>query len=162
MDTTFDIPHPAVSRRGFPSSPGWSGRRAPGRRPATTWSSWATVGALAVVGAARPPRRQLVEVVVAGGLAFVLTQLGFIGHDAGHRQICARRGHNDAIGLIVANLLTGFSFGWWFNKHNHHHAHTQRPRKDSTCQPGALVYTPNQPDRRGWFSGLGRRPRPSC
>src|ERR1039458_8329206 len=27
----------------------------------------------------------------AVGLAFVLVQLGFIGHDAGHRQICASR-----------------------------------------------------------------------
>jgi fatty acid desaturase len=88
--------------------------------------------------------------VVAVGLAFVLTQLGFIGHDAGHRQICSRRRDNDLIGLVVANLFAGFSFGWWLNKHNRHHAHTQRLDKDPDLVPGALVYTPDQARRRGW------------
>ncbi len=87
---------------------------------------------------------------VAVGLAFVLAQLGFIGHDAGHRQICTRRRHNDAIGLVVANLFTGFSFGWWLSKHNRHHAHTNRPEKDPDMAPGALVYTREQ------VLGLGR------
>jgi fatty acid desaturase len=93
---------------------------------------------------------------VAVGLAFVLTQLGFIGHDAGHRQICNRRRNNDAIGLVVANLLTGFSFGWWLNKHNRHHAHTGRPAKDPDLAAGALVYLPEQVRVRGpfgqWFA----------
>jgi fatty acid desaturase len=86
----------------------------------------------------------------AVALAFVLTQLGFIGHDAGHRQICTRRRHNDLIGLVVANLFAGFSFGWWLNKHNRHHAHTQRLDKDPDLVPGALVYTPDQARARGW------------
>jgi fatty acid desaturase len=92
--------------------------------------------------------------VVAAGLAFVLTQLGFIGHDAGHRQICAHRRGNDVIGLVVANLFAGFSFGWWLTKHNRHHAHTNRTDKDPDLVPGALVYTPDQARGRGWF---GRR-----
>jgi fatty acid desaturase len=89
------------------------------------------------------------NLVVAAALAFVLTQLGFIGHDAGHRQICKRRRDNDAIGLIVTNLLTGFSFGWWYTKHNRHHAHTNRPGKDPDLVPGALVYLPEQVGERG-------------
>jgi fatty acid desaturase len=93
---------------------------------------------------------------VAIGLAFVLTQLGFIGHDAGHHQICSRRRNNDAIGLVVANLLTGFSFGWWLTKHNRHHAHTNRPEKDPDLAPGALIYIPEQVRERGpfgqWFA----------
>ncbi len=88
--------------------------------------------------------------MVAVALAFVLTQLGFIGHDAGHRQISSRRRDNDLIGLVVANLFAGFSFGWWVNKHNRHHAHTQRLDKDPDLVPGALVYTPDQARRRGW------------
>jgi fatty acid desaturase len=87
---------------------------------------------------------------VAVALAFVLAQLGFIGHDAGHRQICVRRRDNDVIGLVVANLFTGFSFGWWLSKHNRHHAHTNRPEKDPDMAPGALVYTHEQ------LEGLGR------
>ncbi len=88
--------------------------------------------------------------VVAAVLAFVLTQLGFIGHDAGHRQICSRRRDNDLIGLVVANLFVGFSFGWWVNKHNRHHAHTQRLDRDPDLVPGALVYTPDQARSRRW------------
>jgi fatty acid desaturase len=94
------------------------------------------------------------NVAVAVGLAFVLTQLGFIGHDAGHRQICVRRSNNDAIGLVVANLFTGFSFGWWLTKHNRHHAHTNRPGKDPDMTAGALVYSPTQVVGRGWFGRL--------
>ena len=92
--------------------------------------------------------------LAAVALAFVLTQLGFIGHDAGHRQICAHRRGNDLIGLIVANLFVGFSFGWWLTKHNRHHAHTNRPDKDPDLVPGALVYTPDQAVGRG---RVGRR-----
>ena len=94
------------------------------------------------------------NVAVAVGLAFVLTQLGFIGHDAGHRQICVRRRHNDVIGLAVANLLTGFSFGWWLTKHNRHHAHTNRPDKDPDMAPGVLVYIPDQLEGRGRMGRL--------
>jgi fatty acid desaturase len=88
---------------------------------------------------------------VAVGLAAVMAQLGFIGHDAGHRQICAHRRGNDLIGLVHANLLTGFSFGWWLSKHNRHHAHTNRPGKDPDITPGVLVYTPGQAEDRAWF-----------
>jgi fatty acid desaturase len=90
-------------------------------------------------------------VAIAAGLGLVLTQLGFIGHDAGHRQISSSRRDNDAIGLVVANLFTGFSFGWWVTKHNRHHAYTNRPEKDPDLVPGAIVYLPEQADERGRF-----------
>lgn len=110
----------------------------------------ATTGALAVLGAAVVLiGNSWWNVVVAIGLAFVMAQLGFIGHDAGHRQICTRRRDNDLIGLVHANLLTGFSFGWWLTKHNRHHAHTNRPDKDPDMVAGALVYTTDQAAIRG-------------
>ncbi|HEX4219094.1 MAG TPA: hypothetical protein VHZ02_12030, partial [Acidimicrobiales bacterium] len=73
---------------------------------ATIGGLGATIAAVVVVG------DSWWNLVVAVGLAFVMVQLGFIGHDAGHRQICSRARDNDLIGLIHANLLTGFSFGW--------------------------------------------------
>jgi fatty acid desaturase len=88
---------------------------------------------------------------VAVGLAFVLVQIGFIGHDAGHRQVCARRGSNEALGLVLTNLLSGFSFGWWLNKHNRHHAYTNREDKDPDIAAGALVYTASQVGLRARF-----------
>jgi len=96
--------------------------------------------------------------VPAVGIAFTMAQMGFIGHDAGHRQICTRRRHNDLIGLVAGNLLTGFSFGWWLTKHNRHHAHTNRPDKDPDLVAGALVFTADQVSRRPaigrWFGRI--------
>ena len=158
MDTTVESPSPAVARR--EDFADLSRRiRADGllarRRGYYSAKIATSIGALALVA---------VTVVLIGNswwvllaavaLAFVLTQLGFIGHDAGHRQICARRRGNDLIGLVVANLFVGFSFGWWLTKHNRHHAHTNHAGKDPDLVPGALVYTPDQAIGRG---PIGRR-----
>jgi fatty acid desaturase len=111
-----------------------------------------TVGALgALVAMAVVIGNSWWNLAVAVGLAFVLAQLGFIGHDAGHRQICNRRRTNDLVGVVVANLFTGFSFGWWLTKHNRHHAHTNRPDKDPDMAPGVLVYTTEQARALGRF-----------
>lgn len=56
-------------------------------------------------------------------LAFVFGQLGFLGHDAGHRQIFNATGKNDMLGLFLGDLLIGMSFTWWMGKHNRHHSH---------------------------------------
>ena len=94
------------------------------------------------------------NLAVAVGLAVVLAQLGFLGHDAGHRQICAHRRGNDLIGFVVADLLMGMSFTWWLAKHNRHHAYTNWLDKDPDLSPGALVYSSSQATARG---PVGRR-----
>lgn len=53
-------------------------------------------------------------------LAFAYGQLGFIGHDAGHRQIFAEPAKNDHVMSFIA-LLVGMSPTWWFTSHNRHH-----------------------------------------
>jgi fatty acid desaturase len=62
------------------------------------------------------------ECLVALFFAFVTTQLGFVGHDAGHRQPFGSTRLNDLSGLFHGNLLVGMSFSWWLEKHNAHHA----------------------------------------
>jgi fatty acid desaturase len=62
------------------------------------------------------------ECLVALFLAFVTTQLGFVGHDAGHRQPFGSTRLNDLSGLFHGNLLVGMSFSWWLDKHNRHHS----------------------------------------
>ena len=97
-------------------------------------------------------------VVVAMGIAFTLGQLSFIAHDAGHRQVSRNRKRNHAIGLLLTNMCAGFSFSWWLDKHNRHHAHTNQPGKDPDIEPGALAYTRDQVEaRRGlprWFARI--------
>jgi fatty acid desaturase len=67
---------------------------------------------------------------VAPLLGVLFTQLGFIGHDAGHNQVCRTRRRNRILGLAVGNALIGLSFGWWVPKHNAHHAHPNEVGRD--------------------------------
>ncbi|GAB3169705.1 fatty acid desaturase [Micromonospora palomenae] len=89
---------------------------------------------------------------VAAALAVVFAQAGFIGHDAGHRQIARTRRGNDLIGLVHGNLLTGLSYGWWVDKHNRHHAHPNTEGKDPDITVAPLSFTTGQARRR---RGLG-------
>ncbi len=77
-------------------------------------------------------------------LAVVATQLGFVGHDAGHRQIFRRRWANDLVGLLHANLLVGISFGWWVPKHNAHHTNPNDEDLDPDIGIAALAFTAAQ------------------
>jgi len=84
------------------------------------------------------------QLAVAGFLAFVFTQIGFIGHDAGHRQIFRSRKANYLVGLVHGNLAIGLSYGWWVDKHNRHHAHPNQEDKDPDVAIGALSFTAGQ------------------
>jgi fatty acid desaturase len=81
------------------------------------------------------------QLVVAVFLAFVYTQFGFVGHEAGHRQIGVSRRASDIIGLLYGNLAVGLSFGWWVDKHNRHHAHPNQEGKDPDIGTGAFAFT---------------------
>jgi fatty acid desaturase len=74
---------------------------------------------------------------VAPLLAIMFTQLGFIGHDAGHNQVFRTRRRNRLLGLTVGNALTGLSFGWWVPKHNAHHAHPNEVGRDPDIGEGS-------------------------
>jgi fatty acid desaturase len=76
---------------------------------------------------------------LAAFLAFVFTQVSFVGHDAGHQQIFESRRANHVVGLVVANMLVGLSFGWWVPKHNAHHAHPNVVGKDPDIGAGAVA-----------------------
>jgi fatty acid desaturase len=67
---------------------------------------------------------------VAGFLGLAFTQLGFVGHDAGHQEVFRSRRANRFLGLAVGNVLIGMSFGWWVPKHSAHHAHPNEIGRD--------------------------------
>jgi fatty acid desaturase len=81
------------------------------------------------------------QIAVAAYFAVVSTQLGFVGHDAGHRQIFRSGRANHVAGVLLANIGVGFSYGWWVDKHNRHHAHPNDEDKDPDVAPGPLVFT---------------------
>jgi fatty acid desaturase len=84
------------------------------------------------------------QLVSAGVLAIIMTQLGFLGHDAAHRQIFKSGRWNDWVSMIIANLLVGISYGWWRNKHNKHHANPNKVGSDPDVALGAIAMTPEQ------------------
>jgi fatty acid desaturase len=90
------------------------------------------------------------QLVTAAYLAVVFTQLAFVGHDAGHRQIFRSRRANNLVGLVHANLLVGISFGWWVAKHDRHHSNPNHEDLDPDIDIPALAFTTGQArDRQG-------------
>jgi len=87
------------------------------------------------------------QLVSAGVLAIIMTQLGFLGHDAAHRQIFKSGRWNDWTSMIIANLLVGISYGWWRSKHNRHHANPNRVGSDPDVHLSPIAITPEQATR---------------
>lgn len=86
-------------------------------------NSWTTLGLAAFLGVA-------------------FTQLGFIGHDAGHQQVFGSRRANRLLGLAVGNVLIGLCYGWWVPKHNAHHAHPNEVGRDPDIGDGLVPLAP--------------------
>ncbi|MGB6456115.1 MAG: acyl-CoA desaturase [Streptosporangiaceae bacterium] len=76
---------------------------------------------------------------VAALVGMMFTQMGFIGHDAGHNQVFCTRRRNRMLGLAVGNALIGLSFGWWVPKHNAHHAHPNEMGRDPDIAEGLAL-----------------------
>lgn len=87
---------------------------------------------------------------LAAFLGIMFTQVAFLAHDAGHRQVYRTPGANRALGLFVGNALIGLSFGWWVPKHSRHHAHPNHLGRDPDLGGGLLTLT---------FADGGRRPQ---
>jgi fatty acid desaturase len=82
---------------------------------------------------------------VAPLVGMTFTQLGFLGHDAGHNQVFGARRRNHLLGLIVANALIGLSFGWWVPKHSAHHAHPNEMGRDPDIGEGVVLVSSGEP-----------------
>ncbi len=81
------------------------------------------------------------QLLNAAFLAFVFGQIGFLGHDGGHRQIFKATWKNDVIILLQGNLLVGMSYSWWNNKHNAHHSHPNQVDMDPDIGIPAISFT---------------------
>jgi len=116
------------------------------RRPGYYWAKIAVTGGLFAAGWAG---FVLIgdswwQLAVAAFLAVLFTQVAFLGHDAGHREILRSKRANYLVGLLHGNLATGLSYGWWVDKHNRHHAHPNTEDKDPDIDIGALAFTAGQ------------------
>lgn len=86
-------------------------------------------------------------------MGLVSTQLGFNGHDVGHRQVFAKTWKNDLVGLFQGNLLLGMSFSWWLDKHNRHHANPNVTDCDPDIDLPMIAFSREQAAEK---RGIGR------
>jgi fatty acid desaturase len=63
------------------------------------------------------------QVLIAVWLGLCGAQTAFMFHDAGHKSMFRARAEATVVGYTHANLINGFSYGWWVNHHNRHHSH---------------------------------------
>ncbi|MDQ6644452.1 MAG: acyl-CoA desaturase [Chloroflexota bacterium] len=84
------------------------------------------------------------QLLNAAFLAIVFGQIGFLGHDGGHRQIFDATWKNDIVTLLQGNLLVGMSYSWWNNKHNAHHSHPNEVDMDPDIGIPAISFTEEQ------------------
>lgn len=85
--------------------------------------------------------RSWVQLLNAVLLAFVFGQIAFIGHDIGHRQVFRRRRWFELSGFLVGNLLAGWSWSWWVDKHNRHHAFPNESGTDPDIDVPMLAFS---------------------
>jgi len=84
-----------------------------------------------------------VQILNAAFLAFVFTQMAFMGHDAGHRQMFQSSRKADVFGLLCT-LLTAVSYSWWIDKHNQHHRHPNHLEWDPDVHLRFLTFATEQ------------------
>lgn len=61
-------------------------------------------------------------------------QLAGLGHDMGHNSVLHLRLLDRSFGLIIGNMLSGISLGWWKKSHNIHHVVTNSIEYDPDIQ----------------------------
>jgi fatty acid desaturase len=93
------------------------------------------------------------QLVTAAFLGLMFTQMGFLAHDAGHKQILRGRRGSYTLGVLLGNLTIGLGYGWWMDKHARHHAHPNDPDRDPDVGAGALIFSAAQGEHR---KGFGR------
>ena len=97
------------------------------------------------------------QLLLAAALGLLMTQFGFLGHDAAHRQIFRTAVWNDTTARLMAVGFAGLSYGWWKTKHNRHHVAPNQEGLDPDIAPGTFAFTAGQAEGRsglsGWFVG---------
>ncbi len=80
------------------------------------------------------------HLVNAAFMAFAFTQLGLLGHDAGHYQIFSSTRRNDLLFLLIGFLMSLVP-SWWKDKHNaKHHRKPNQIGEDSDIDVSVLAF----------------------
>lgn len=94
----------------------------------------------------------LLQMLNAALLAFTMTQLCFLGHDLGHKQVFRSSRNNDLAGLLVSGLV-GINRTWWVEKHNEHHSNPNDLDMDPDIDLPVIAFSQ---DRARSMTGIPR------
>jgi fatty acid desaturase len=95
---------------------------------AGAWTGFALVGAT------------WFQLLIAAALGVLMTQFGFLAHEAAHRQVFASWAANEWSARIVGNALTGISYAMWQQKHSRHHSSPNVIGQDPDIKPGMIAF----------------------
>ncbi len=70
------------------------------------------------------------QLMIAAAAGLLLTQVAFLAHEAGHRQVLRTGPNNDRLARILAAGVVGISYSWWDSKHSRHHANPNQLTRD--------------------------------
>ena len=70
------------------------------------------------------------QLLIAGALGILFTQVAFLAHEAAHRQILTSGPANFRLARILAAGVVGISYAWWDSKHTRHHGNPNQVGKD--------------------------------
>ena len=84
-----------------------------------------------------------VQYANAAFLALVFAQIGFIGHDSGHRQVFHSARNNEFLSLIIS-FLAALERSWWLDKHTRHHNNPNHVLLDPDADFPVLAFTKEQ------------------
>jgi fatty acid desaturase len=98
------------------------------------------------------------QLLIAGALGLIFTQVAFLAHEASHRAILESGPANDRIGRILAAGIVGISYAWWMTKHTRHHANPNKIGKDPDIDFDTISFTEESAAKqRGVMAFITRR-----
>ena len=93
------------------------------------------------------------QILLAASLSVLFTQVAFLAHDVGHRQVFGSKRAAQVVGLLLGNLGIGLSYGWWIGKHTRHHANPNHADADPDISVGVIAWSEEHArERRGTAS----------
>ena len=87
-------------------------------------------------------------------LSFVFTQISYLGHDFGHRQVVRNTQAMEICSFVIGNFLVGWSGSWWVDKHNRHHGHPNQVDLDPDIDVPFLAFTEEEARSKQGFQRL--------
>lgn len=89
-----------------------------------------------------PATLLVIPLVIFQGM--LTAQYGFIAHELAHNQVFEDHRANTWVGMVLANLFAGLSFGFWLQKHNRHHGKPNMVDSDPDIDLRVLAFSTEQ------------------